>query len=162
MTKKTDGKSGWFNLFEKVTKLLLTAIVTAYQTGGIPLVLIFFGAVIVVEVEFDVFFDGSSVLPQHEIFLIGIGLILAGAVCWTFSVYMFQQRASQKLRVIEAIVEAAPKNDEPGAFFDSASEFLTSIDFSITVTGTHAAQVQKTTETKNGDSKNGQTPPKDT
>ena len=161
MTKKTDGKSGRFNLFERVTKILLTAFVTAYQTGGIPLVLIFFGAVMVVEVEFDVFFDGSSVLPQREIFLIGIGLVLAGAVCWTFSVYMMQQRASEKLRVIEAIVEAAANSVKPDAFFDSASEFLMSIDFSITVTGIHAAQAQKTVKPPNGDSEKKESPSKD-
>lgn len=167
MPEKTNGKSIWFNLFEKVTKLLLTAFVTAYKTGEIPLVLIVFGAVVVVEVEFDVFFDGSSVLPQREIFLIGIGLVLAGAVCWTFNVYMIQQRASEKQRVLEAIVEAASKSVKPSAFFSSAADFLSKVDFRIAVTDTRAAQAPDTVKQPNGDGENGdsekeKSPPNDT
>lgn len=142
---------------EQVTKFL----VTAYRTGGIPLVLIVFGATMVVEVEFDVFFDGSSVLLQREIFLIGIGLILAGAVCWTFSVYMMQQRASEKLRVLGTIVEAALKTDDPDSFLASAAKLLSKVGFDIMVTDTHGDHAEKTVESPNGTIEQKESPPKD-
>ena len=157
MAEKAIGKSNRQDIFENVTKRL----VAVYETGGVPLVLIVFGASIVAEVEFDVFFDGSSVLPQREIFLIGIGLVLAGVVCWRFSVYMVQQRASEKPRVLEAIVESASKSCEPDAFFSSAADFLTSVDFRITVADTRAAQAPDTVKSPNGDSEKNKSPAKD-
>ena len=162
MTENTSNKSIPSRL-EKVTKFL----VTAYETGGIPLVLIVCGAAMAVEAEFDLLFDGSSGLLRRETFLIGIGLILAGAVCWTFSVYMMQQRASEKLRVLEAIVEAASKSSEPGTFFDRAADFLSKVEFRTTVTDTRVSKTPDTVEPPNGDSENGdsekkKSPPKDT
>ena len=123
---------------EKVTKFL----VRAYETGGIPLVLIVGGAAMAFEAGFDLIPDGSSGLLRRDVFLIGLGLILAGAVCWTFSVYMLQQRASEKQRLLEAIVEAASKNREPGMFFNSAAKFLSKVGFRTTVTDTRVLQAQ--------------------
>ena len=147
MTENTSNKSTPSRI-DKVTKFL----VTAYETGGVPLVLIVCGAAMAVEAEFDLFFDGSSGLLRRETFLIGIGLILAGAVCWTFSVYMLQQRASEKLRVIGAIVEAASTKDEPDIFFDSAAKFLTNAGFGTMVTDTPVSKTSDTVEPLNGDS----------
>ena len=136
-------------------------LVKAYETGGIPLVLIVLGAAMVVEVEFDVFFDGSSVLLPRQIFLIGIGLILAGAVCWTFSVYMMQQRASEKQRVLEAIVEAASISGAPDSFFASAADFLSKVGFSAVVTATRVSKTPDTGKPPNGESEKNESPPKD-
>ena len=156
MAEKTNGK-----IFLSIIKTMMKYLVTAYETGGIPLVLIVFGAAMVVEVEFDFFFDGSSVLLQREIFLIGIGLILAGAVCWTFSVYMMQQRASEKLRVLGTIVEAALKTDDPDSFLASAAKLLSKVGFDIMVTDTHGDHAEKTVESPNGTSEQNESPPKD-
>ncbi len=141
MTQNTNGKSSPSRM-ENVTK----NFVRVYETGGIPLVLIVCGAAMAVEAEFDLLFDGSSGLLRREIFLIGIGLILAGAVCWTFSVYMMQQRASEKQRLLEAIVEAASKRGDPDPFFASAADFLSKVGFRTTVTDT---RVSKTPDTEN-------------
>ena len=155
MTKNTSNKSIPSRI-EKVTKFL----VTAYETGGIPLVLIVVGAAMAVEAEFDLLFDGSSGLLRRETFLIGIGLVLAGAVCWTFSVYMMQQRASEKLRLLEAIVEAS-KNREPVAFFASVADFLSEVGFRTTVTDTHVSKMPDIVEPPNGDGEKDESPPKD-
>ena len=142
---------------EKVTKFL----VTAYETGGIPLVLIVGGAAVAFEAGFDFFPDESSGLLRRDVFLIGIGLVLAGAVCWTFSVYMLQQRASEKQRLLEDIVEAAAKSVKPSAFFSSAADFLSEVGFRTTITDTHVSKKPDIVEPQNGDSVKNESPPKD-
>lgn len=156
MTKNTSNKSIPSRM-ERVTK----AFVSAYETGGIPLVLIVGGAAVAFEAGFDFFPDGSSGLLRRDVFLIGIGLVLAGAVCWTFSVYMLQQRASEKQRVLEAIVEAASTKDEPDIFFKSAADFLSSVGFRTTVTDTGVSKTPDTVEPPNGHSEKNESPPKD-
>ena len=154
MTKNTSNK-GTPSRLEKVTK----AFVSAYETGGIPLVLIVGGAAVAFEAGFDFFPDESSGLLRRDVFLIGIGLVLAGAVCWTFSVYMLQQRASEKLRVLEAIVEAASTNYEPDTFFKSAADFLSKVGFRTTVTDTRISTALDTVKPPNGDGEKKESPP---
>lgn len=115
-------------------------LVKAYETGGIPLVLMVVGAAMALEAGFDWYPSESPALPPREVFLMGIGLILAGAVCWTFIVYMLQQREAEKLRVIEAVVEAATNQCDPDTFFASAADFLSAVDFRKTVTDPEVAR----------------------
>jgi hypothetical protein len=155
MTRNTSNKSIPSRI-EKVTK----AFVSAYETGGIPLVLIVGGAAVAFEAGFDFFPDESSELLRRDVFLIGIGLVLAGAVCWTFSVYMLQQRTFEKLRVLGTIVEAALKTDDPDSFLASAAKLLSKVGFDIMVTDTHGDHVEKTVESPNGTSEQNESPQK--
>lgn len=132
---ETERRRSWS---EALWKYLLTA----YETGGMPLVLVAGGVFLAIDAERDIFFDGSSGLSPREIFLAGVGLILAGAACWTFSVFMLQQRESEKLRVIEAIVEAASENMDTQKFFTSAESFLRNVGFDATVTNIHVPQAK--------------------
>ena len=121
---------------------LAKLILTVYETGGIPLVLIIGGVIIALDAQIDIIFDGPSGPLPREIFLAGVGLILAGAACWTFSVFMLQQRESDKLRVIEAIIEAASEITDTEKFFASAESFLRNVGFDATITNIHVPQAQ--------------------
>ena len=74
---------------------------------------------------------------------------------------MMQQRASEKQRLLEAIVEAASKRGDPDPFFASAADFLSKVGFRTTVTDTRVSKTPNTVEPPNGDRENKETLPKE-